>query len=77
MGQTIGHYTLLTDIDLSKVSRESIFFRSDRKLFQATASLQENDFFSEFEFVCHGKIYSVFVYFKAFLLKQFRSSRCL
>ena len=51
MGQTIAHYTLLTDIDLLKVSKESIFFRSDRKLFQATASLQENDFFSEFEFV--------------------------
>ena len=49
MVQTIGLYALLTDIDLLNVSKESIFFKLDGKLFQATA-LQENDFFSEFEF---------------------------
>ena len=37
MVQTIQLYALLTDIDLLNVSRESIFFKSDGKLFQATA----------------------------------------
>ena len=49
MVQTVQLYALLTDIDLLNVSKESIFFKSDGKLFQATAPLQENDFFSEFE----------------------------
>ena len=39
MGQTIQLYALLTDIDLLNVSKESIFFKSDGKLFQATAPL--------------------------------------
>ena len=50
MAQTIGLYTLLTDIDLLNVSKESIFSKSDGKLFQATVPLQENDFFREFDF---------------------------
>ena len=39
MAQTIGHYTLLTDIVLLRVNRESFLFKSDGKLFQETALL--------------------------------------
>ena len=39
MAETIGLYTLLTDLDLLNVIKESIFFKSDGKLFQATAPL--------------------------------------
>ena len=39
MAQTIGLYTLLTDLDLLNVIKESIFFKSDGKLFPVNLNL--------------------------------------
>ena len=44
MVQTIQLYALLTDIDLLNVSKGSIFFKSDGKLFQATTLYRKTIF---------------------------------